>query len=354
MKNVIRRVKNIYGQLQDEMSRFVFNNRLLYTLTGDYKYIREIVAALPQRTELDKAMEFCRAHMEETVFYGAGNDLEHLAYMYPDFHPRYLCDRSMEKQRCGWRGIGILSPEELPAKRNEVYIAVCTSEHRREIVDFLLEQGFCRERIIDVFENLKACLDREQYFDRDIMAPGPEEIFVDGGCFDCGTDVGFIKWCSGDYRKIYAFEPDRMNYENCIKAGAGEKIRDLEIRNKGLWDSATKLHFKETGKGISRVTEEAEPVQADDMIISTVRIDDAVGEDKVSFVKLDIEGAELKALQGAEKTIRRHRPRLAVCIYHKPEDMLEIPEYLLSLHSDYKLYVRHYSLSTSETVLYAV
>ncbi|MCI8672219.1 MAG: hypothetical protein HFI89_01815 [Lachnospiraceae bacterium] len=62
----------------------------------------------------------------------------------------------------------------------------------------------------------------------------------------------------------------------------------------------------------------------------------------------------MKALQGAVKTIRRNRPRLAVSIYHKPEDIIELPEYILSLHNDYKLYIRHYQMSSCETILYAL
>lgn len=349
MENTIRRVKNIYSHLQDEKSKSIYNNRLSYMLTGDYKYIREIIASLPQRPELDKPMAFCRDHIDEVVFYGAGNDLEHLAYIYPDFRPRYICDKSVEKQQCGWRGIAVMSPEKLIAKKDEVYIAVCTSEFQKEIIRFLLENGFEQEKIINIFGALKDSLDAGQYFDADIMMPQSGEILVDGGCFDCGTDKGFIKWCSGNYRKIYAFEPDGKNYENCVKVCIKEGTENIELMNKGLWDSETELHFKETGKGISKVTEETS-----DAVISTVKIDDAVGEDRVSFIKLDIEGSELKALRGAERTIRRCRPKLAICIYHKPEDILEIPEYILSLHSDYKLFIRHYSLSTSETVLYAV
>ena len=69
---------------------------------------------------------------------------------------------------------------------------------------------------------------------------------------------------------------------------------------------------------------------------------------------MDIEGAELESLQGARKTIRRDRPKLAVCIYHKPEDMIEIPLYIKELVPEYKLYIRHHSNSGTETVLYAV
>jgi len=67
-----------------------------------------------------------------------------------------------------------------------------------------------------------------------------------------------------------------------------------------------------------------------------------------------VEGAELEALQGAKQTISRNHPRLAICIYHKPEDVMMIPEYILSLHNGYKLYIRHYQISQCETIVYAL
>ena len=84
------------------------------------------------------------------------------------------------------------------------------------------------------------------------------------------------------------------------------------------------------------------------------RLDDVLAGRKVTFIKMDIEGSEMAALRGAERIIREQRPRLAISIYHKPEDMWEIPSYILQCHPDYKLYVRHYSISDTETVLYAI
>ena len=73
----------------------------------------------------------------------------------------------------------------------------------------------------------------------------------------------------------------------------------------------------------------------------------------VTFIKMDVEGAELKALYGAEKIIKANRPKLAICLYHKPEDIIEIPEYIINLGLDYSLYIRHQSFCTGETILYA-
>ena len=69
---------------------------------------------------------------------------------------------------------------------------------------------------------------------------------------------------------------------------------------------------------------------------------------------MDIEGAEYKALLGAEKTIKKYKPKLAICIYHKPEDVWEIPWLIHQFNPNYKFYLRHYSLTSPETVLYAI
>ena len=68
---------------------------------------------------------------------------------------------------------------------------------------------------------------------------------------------------------------------------------------------------------------------------------------------MDVEGAELKSLMGARNTIVKNHPRLAICAYHKLEDLYEIPEYILSLVPEYKFYLRHYASNAYELVLYA-
>ena len=100
----------------------------------------------------------------------------------------------------------------------------------------------------------------------------------------------------------------------------------------------------------SRITE----TTTGTVTIETAAIDEIVKDDKVTFLKLDVEGAEMKALQGAKNTIMKNKPRLAVCIYHKPEDIIEIPAHLLSLNPDYYFYIRYYNFSYNETVLYAI
>jgi FkbM family methyltransferase len=163
--------------------------------------------------------------------------------------------------------------------------------------------------------------------------------------------VNFKNWCKGNYRKIYAFEPDLKNYNLCLLAQEKYEISNLVLINKGLWDCEETLYFEERANQGSRIDcrESNATIQID-----TISIDQMVVDEKVTFIKLDVEGAELKALQGARNTIIKNHPKLAISIYHKDEDVITIPEYILSLSEEYRFYLRHYQLSANETILYAV
>lgn len=88
----------------------------------------------------------------------------------------------------------------------------------------------------------------------------------------------------------------------------------------------------------------------------TITLDDYLrdqGLERVDFVKADVEGSELHLLRGAEETLRRWRPKLAVAVYHEPDDLLEIPRFLADLDLGYRLHLGHFSADHNETVLFA-
>lgn len=89
-------------------------------------------------------------------------------------------------------------------------------------------------------------------------------------------------------------------------------------------------------------------------VIETTSIDEILDGGEATYIKMDIEGAEYEALLGAKKTIKNYKPKLAISIYHKRCDIWEIPILLLSYNSDYKFYLRTYSFSGNDTVLYAL
>lgn len=87
--------------------------------------------------------------------------------------------------------------------------------------------------------------------------------------------------------------------------------------------------------------------------IEVIQLDEFLKGERITFVKMDIEGAEYDALKGAAQIIKEQKPKLAISIYHTPNDIIKIPELLLELRPDYKFYIRHYSLLPNEIILYA-
>ena len=119
--------------------------------------------------------------------------------------------------------------------------------------------------------------------------------------------------------------------------------------NCGVWHEKTKLNFdatKDTSAAIS---------DSGNVTIDAEKIDDLIGGESVNFIKMDIEGSELPALRGATETIQRNLPTLAICAYHKADDLITIPQFIKSLHDGYKFYLRkHTRIAETELVLYGV
>lgn len=122
---------------------------------------------------------------------------------------------------------------------------------------------------------------------------------------------------------------------------------------KGAWDCETVLDLSSEGTEEGRTHVLSDDAKEHGYAIETSTVDKEVKE-PISFMKMDIEGAELRALHGAEKQIRTNRPKLAVCVYHKNEDILEIWNYLRELVPEYRFYLRHHTTAGAETVLYAL
>ena len=130
-----------------------------------------------------------------------------------------------------------------------------------------------------------------------------------------------------------------------------ESNKIVSLYNKGVSNINSTLYLYTEKLGESRLV----PNKVDGAEQLEVVSIDSVEECKnATFIKMDIEGAELDALEGAKQTILRNRPKLAICIYHSNEDMLRIIEYVHNMVPDYSLYVRHHSRAYNETVLYAV
>lgn len=201
---------------------------------------------------------------------------------------------------------------------------------------------------------------QDQYFQNDLFDMSKNEIFVDGGAFVGDTLISFMQKFENKFTKYYAFEPDSANFKKLNQEISKMNLRNIFVFPKGLWSQSGVLDFA-MGRGFSSSLCEASSLSPEDRVyyikdeIISIQVDtiDNLCPD-ATFIKMDIEGAELEALKGAAETIRRNRPKLAICVYHKPEHLFEIPLYIHSLVPEYRLYLRHHSELETETVLYAV
>ncbi|MGB3751423.1 MAG: FkbM family methyltransferase [Arcobacteraceae bacterium] len=181
----------------------------------------------------------------------------------------------------------------------------------------------------------------EQYFDKKLI-PKIEKIrFLDAGGY-VGDTLPQIIENFPDFGKIYCIEPSLLHI-NIAKRNF-EKYENIEFINCGL--GAKKL--------FTAPNEELQNNCAHDFQASNIDTIDNLITEKIDFIKMDIEGAEQDAIQGAEQTIQKYTPILAICIYHKAEDWYKIPQKVLSINPDYKIYLRHYMEGIFETVMYFI
>jgi FkbM family methyltransferase len=358
-----------------------------------------IVELLSKRRDYRREVEKIVAEREFVVFYGCGAILNSIVETWLDRIGRkidFLCDSDPGKWGLEFSGVKCVSPAELFAmkercsvfvtvgdfrpvfdflKKNEVpcvkqiykydldaaaFLASCdveaTAAKMLEVRSFLADAK-SREvfdaiagRVLDPSAGIDVMLktnEANQYFPPGVMELSPDERFVDVGAFDGDTIRDFVARSGGRFEKIFAFELDSANFErlqaNVAKTPGRERI---ELFNFGAWDEERDMNYS---VGLSQST-----LGSGQALGHLVTLDKALAGQRVSFVKMDIEGAEPNALRGAAGIIRAQRPKLAICVYHDFRHLWEIPLYVKSLNPGYKLYLRHHTPLEYETVCYAV
>jgi len=206
-----------------------------------------------------------------------------------------------------------------------------------------------------------------------------QEIYVDGGAFNGDTIEGFLRACNGQFKRIHSFEPSSHN-NDLIRARLAslqhEYLKPLaasiSLHEQGLWDSTTTLKFNPSqvvadfaaagpvqtqsahlvDSGIVSHIYDKSLEESVSVIVPVTTIDEAT-DATATFIKLEIEGSELRALNGARQTIARNRPQMALSIYHKPEDLLTLTDFVAETDKGYKLGFRqHNRLCPDAMVLY--
>lgn len=348
-------VKKIYKALNDDTSKIIFVNRLNYYMTGDLAYIRNIPRDC--RTLNADIIKFANTLYNEDkknlAIFGAGANGVDLARNLNDLSFVGFVDNYKKKDIDERTGLPIYSFEEYKelygVDKTKFVIAVSRIDFVYAIRNQLQTNGVAKEDIVYIKDWRN---NTSQYFD--LFIPHKHECFVDCGCYDGSTAFRFAGWCAEGgmtYDKIWSFEPDAASYEKC--KNILQKLPDCELFPYGLSDEHTKVSFMANGYENAHIVENENASESGIQQIEVVKLDEILDGEKVTFIKMDIEGAEYAALKGAEKIIKEQRPRLAISIYHKPSDIVEIPKLLLEYRDDYKFYLRHYSLLGNETVLYA-
>lgn len=187
---------------------------------------------------------------------------------------------------------------------------------------------------------------KEQYLSEKITWKEKPNI-VDAGGYIGDTLLSFLRngIIPGEY---YIYELEENNYTQLLKnvETASKKGVKVYIRKKGVYSKNGKLYFiadRDSSKIVDYQTDNS---------IDVVTIDSDV-KARPDFIKMDIEGSEVEALEGAADLIRQYSPTLAICIYHKKDDFWKIPLLIHSINPNYKrFWIDHYQISYNETVLY--
>lgn len=184
-----------------------------------------------------------------------------------------------------------------------------------------------------------------QYFDAQLIAYSGMDVFVDLGGYDGDTAENFIRYSDGVYKKIYVFEPD----ENLLHRAAQrlQAYKNIEFVPAGAYSRDGELRFAASGRTNGSICE------AGELVIPVRSLDSALAE-APTLIKMDIEGAEAEALHGASTLLRAARPKLAIAAYHYAPDLWRLVDVVREINPSYRFYLRHYSETGLESVIYAV
>ncbi len=156
------------------------------------------------------------------------------------------------------------------------------------------------------------------------------ERFLDLGAYNGDTVLGFTQNCP-DYESITALEPDRKTFKKLLLNT--ESLRNFTPINACVLDKCETVNFKMLGGRNSVLGEGKDEIEA--LTIDSLNFNP-------TYIKMDVEGQEVAAINGAKETILKHKPKMLISAYHRTDDFVTIPKAVLGIRSDYKIYVRHF------------
>lgn len=202
-------------------------------------------------------------------------------------------------------------------------------------------------RISGKIEYLNACtFPRERIF-TDIIKLGDNEEYIDMGAYNGDTVLEFADITGGKYRRIFAMEPDTRNFRKLTKSTDG--MERIDLFNAAAWSDDTALTFSDRSGRNSKLTEGGGVKLKQ---VAALRGDSL--SENATFIKMDVEGAERHALEGCARSLK-NGSKLICALYHRTEDIFDLPLLVHEINPDLKLYIRHLMyIPAWETNLYCV
>jgi len=192
----------------------------------------------------------------------------------------------------------------------------------------------------------------QQYRYDSIVEPKLGDIVFDIGAYVGDTALWFSK-AVGPQGKVYAFEPEPSNFAKLKANLERNKVTNVIPLQLALSETEGEMQVA-SAAGSSVITQASSGTGTSVKVTTIDKFVEANELPRVDFIKMDVEGHELKVLKGAHETIQAFKPSLALSTYHRGDDLIKLPKFLLELNPNYKFYLRHCSPSWADTVLYVV
>lgn len=228
----------------------------------------------------------------------------------------------------------------------------------------------CEQMSLDIFDEMLSqrenpCMssianyyNRGQYFGNDVI-PEIEGVFVDCGAYTGDTLARYLQQVRNENWKYYAFESSKKNAAEIKDYARRKHVSDrVTVYNLAVWNEATTLFLgnptntnEKTSGMVVNGKQGGVKINADSLdhvLLSNENIN------SVDIITMDIEGAEINALKGAVKIIKKYHPVLAISIYHQTNHLWDIPYLIHHLDNNYKLYIRHHRWNIADTVCYGI
>ncbi|MGI6181388.1 MAG: FkbM family methyltransferase [Agathobaculum sp.] len=181
-----------------------------------------------------------------------------------------------------------------------------------------------------------------------VLRPSQQEHFADLGAYNGDTIRELLSYTEKAFASVTALEPDRRNFRKLSRYAEEMLSGEVRLIQAGAWDCDTEQCFAAKAGRQSRIAERG-------IMVPMRSLDSVLHGAPCTMLKMDVEGAEREALQGAANTIRRFHPKLNIAAYHRSEDFFALPLLVHSLQSDYRIYLRHHPYVPAwDTNLYAI